>query len=80
MEPRALEAPKSRKTTREHWHLLLQINRIFDGPMVVLALIWLTILVLDLIQGLNSLLRQVSFSIWVIFIPDFCLELLIALE
>ena len=73
-----MQAPKSHNSTRERWHLLLQINRILDGPMVVLALIWLAILVLDLIQGLSPLFRQVSFAIWMLFIADFCLELFIA--
>ncbi|HEY4650752.1 MAG TPA: ion transporter, partial [Pontibacter sp.] len=47
-------------------------------PMVVLGIIWLILLVIELIRGLNPLLQHLSTLIWVIFILDFVIKFILA--
>lgn len=62
----------------ERWTLLEQINRLTDKPLVGLSFAWLALLVLDLTRGLGPFLQSVTYVIWVLFIADFVLELVIA--
>ncbi|MCC7451855.1 MAG: potassium channel family protein [Anaerolineae bacterium] len=63
---------------RERWVLLQHINAATDKPMIALAFVWLGLLILDFTRGLGPLLQTVSNVIWVIFILDFALEIVIA--
>lgn len=63
---------------RERWELLYTINEFTDKPMIVLAMIWLVLLILDFTSGLSPLLSQLTNVIWIIFILDFLLKFTIA--
>ncbi len=69
-EPAALE--------NERAELLRRIAGGLDTPMIVLGFIWLALLVVELIWGLNPLLQVSGTIIWIIFILDFVLEFTIA--
>ncbi|MGV3587589.1 MAG: ion transporter [Adhaeribacter sp.] len=58
--------------------LLYHLQDLLDGPMVVLGFIWLALLIIDLIKGLNPLLQAFSTLIWVLFILDFGLQFMLA--
>ncbi|MHB0939360.1 MAG: ion transporter [Armatimonadota bacterium] len=58
--------------------LLQQIVDRLELPMAVLGLVWLVLLIVDLVQGLNPLLSIATTVIWVIFILEFLMEFLIA--
>lgn len=60
------------------WELLRQIDESLDKPMIFLGLIWLVLIIIDLVTGLSGYLRIFSLLIWIIFIFDFALGLLIA--
>ncbi|MBA2649049.1 MAG: potassium channel protein [Legionella sp.] len=47
----------------------------FEFPLIILALLWLILLVLELVRGLNPALETLSFTIWIIFIIDFIVRL-----
>jgi voltage-gated potassium channel len=49
-----------------------------ERPMQVLGFIWLALLVLELTRGLSAALSLLSTAIWVVFIADFALRLVIA--
>jgi voltage-gated potassium channel len=49
-----------------------------ETPMLVLAFVWLALLVIELIHGANALFETLGTMIWVIFILDFALELILA--
>ena len=46
--------------------------------MIFLGFVWLVLLIIEFINGFNSVLELISTIIWVIFISDFVLKLLLA--
>ncbi|MGQ3890261.1 potassium channel family protein [Legionella sp. CNM-1927-20] len=50
----------------------------FELPLIVLALIWLILIIIELTLGLNKPLETFSFTIWLIFIFDFIVRLLLS--
>jgi len=69
-EVRALE--------RERYELLQRLEDWFDTPMLVLAFVWLALLIVELIRGESRLFEIIGTSIWVIFLIDFAVELILA--
>ena len=65
---------------QERNELLLRLQGLLEGPMVILGFIWLVLLIIDLTQGLSSFLQTISTLIWIIFILDFSLKLILAPE
>ncbi len=66
------------RETRERWRLLIQLESLLEGPMVILGFIWLALLIIELWRGLNPLLQGIVTAIWIIFIIDFLIKLVIA--
>lgn len=62
----------------ERTQLLNQIEELLELPMVILGFIWLVILIVELTSGSNPALQMISNIIWVIFIVDFVIKLVIA--
>lgn len=56
----------------------MRIDRILEGPMAVLGFVWLALLLVELTRGLTPALQFASVVIWVIFILDFLLKLVLA--
>lgn len=72
-------APEPRQQARlERWRLLRQLENMLELPTVVLGFAWLALLVVDLTSGLPPFWHGVSTAIWVLFIVDFGLKLLLA--
>lgn len=65
-------------TERERWELLEQIEDLTRTPIIILSFIWILIVVIELIQGVNRFFLGVSYVIWGIFILDFVLQFVIA--
>lgn len=63
---------------QEKKKLLLSIERLLEGPMIFLGFVWLVLLLVELIWGLTPPLEFLSLAIWVIFLFDFLLKLIIA--
>ena len=64
----------------ERHTLLQQLQDWLEIPMLVLAFIWLALMVVEIVWGLNPLVESVGYIIWVIFILDFILEFWLAPE
>jgi voltage-gated potassium channel len=62
----------------ERKKLLTSIEKFLEGPMIFLGFVWLVLLVIELIWGLNKALEYASLTIWVIFIVDFIIKLILA--
>ena len=62
----------------ERWVLLQKIDHLLETPTTVLAFIWLGLVILDFITGLNPLLRLLTYVIWALFILEFVIGLIIA--
>jgi voltage-gated potassium channel len=63
---------------RERSEILGRLEHWLEWPMIVLGLVWLALLVAELIWGISPLLETVSTVIWIIFIIDFGLKLILA--
>jgi voltage-gated potassium channel len=75
-EPRPAAPPAV--VRRERWRLLYQVTKFLDGPMTVLAFVWLGLLILDLTRGLSGVLSTLNTVIWALFVAHFLLEFVIA--
>lgn len=64
----------------ERKKLLRSVERILEGPMILLGFVWLILLVYELIWGINQTLEYVSLFIWGIFIIDFAITFSLAPE
>lgn len=49
-----------------------------EGPMIFLGFVWLVLLIVEFIWGLTPPLEQLTLTIWVVFILDFLVKLIIA--
>ena len=57
---------------------LQQLQDWLEKPMLVLSFIWLALLVVELVWGLNRALWMVGQAIWMVFIAEFALSLVVA--
>jgi voltage-gated potassium channel len=69
---------EKKKIKLERWRLLTQIKKIMDGPMIFLGFVWLILILMDFVKGLPPLLEKLSNIIWIIFIIDFIIALVLA--
>ncbi|MEX0742625.1 MAG: ion transporter [Phycisphaeraceae bacterium] len=63
---------------RQRWKLFYRLEATAERPMVVLALVWLILMIVEFTQGLGTTLLYISYGIWVIFILDFLLRFSLA--
>lgn len=63
---------------RERYELLHRLEGWLETPMLVLALVWLVLLVMELVRGETLLFYVLGTAIWVIFIIDFAVKLVLA--
>ncbi len=63
---------------RERREILQQIEEWLEMPLLVLSFGWTALLIIEFVWGLSPLLRGVSAAIWMAFIVDFGLRLLLA--
>jgi voltage-gated potassium channel len=67
-----------RRLRRERWALLASIIRLTEQPMIVLSFAWVVLVVVDLARGLTAPLLLATNAIWILFIVDFLIKLIIA--
>lgn len=70
--------PAADRLTAARGRLVRQLAALLDGPMTVLAFVWLGLLVVDLTRGLTGWLDVLNTVIWGVFVLHFAVELLIA--
>jgi voltage-gated potassium channel len=63
---------------RERRELLAQVEAWLETPLLVLGFAWLVLLVVELIWGLAPLLEAMGTAIWVAFVADFLLRLVLS--
>lgn len=72
-------SPKQQEEfSQNRYELLQQLEDFLDVPLAILGFAWLALLVADLVWGLTSALETLLVTIWIIFVADFLLELLLA--
>ncbi len=65
-------------TNSERWRAVIGMERWLSTPMALLSAVWLVIAVMDLTGNSNPLLDTIAIVIWVIFIADYLIRLVIA--
>lgn len=63
---------------RERFELLRRLEGWLETPMLVLAFVWLVLLVLELTRGESRLFSQLGTGIWIVFVVDFAVKLVLA--
>ncbi len=69
-----------RDIVNERKRLLKSVEKMLDGPMIFLGFVWLVLLVVELVWGINKILEYVAIGIWGIFIIDFLITFSLAPE
>ena len=64
--------------SQNRYELLQQLEDFLNLPMAILGFAWLALLVADLVWGLTPALETLFVTVWIIFVADFLLELLLA--
>ena len=72
------EAVDAELLKRERYELLQRLESWLETPMLVLAFVWLVLLVVELIRGESLLFYFLGTIIWVVFILDFAVKLVLA--
>lgn len=62
----------------QRWRLVLQLDRSLELPLALLGFAWLALLVLELVRGETPLASRATQAIWIVFIADFTVRLLLA--
>ncbi len=70
--------PHPRAVARERFALLRKIDGALEKPLIFLGILWLLLLVLQLVYGQNAWINDATIAVWVIFVVDFTIRLLIA--
>ena len=63
---------------RERSQLEITLERWLEWPMILLAVVWLVLLLIELIHGVSPEVERLGLLIWAIFIAEFVLRLTIA--
>lgn len=69
---------EEKKLDKERYQVLNRLNRMMEVPLLILGVVWLVLLVVELIWGLNANLIGVVNVIWFIFIADFIIKFILA--
>jgi voltage-gated potassium channel len=80
MQPKPLPAPPPPDDTlpEDRYETLRELEDWLEEPVEWLGLVWLGLLVVEFLWGLNPVLDALVYVIWAIFILEFALRLLLA--
>ena len=70
--------PVEEALEKERYELLRRLDSALETPMLVLALVWLALLVVELIWGESILFERIGTIIWIAFILNFAVEIVLA--
>ncbi len=73
-----LSLKQQEEFNQNRYELLQQLEVFLNLPMAILGFAWLALLLADLVWGLTPNLETLLGTIWIIFIADFLIELLLA--
>ncbi|MBD2258042.1 potassium channel family protein [Pseudanabaena sp. FACHB-2040] len=73
-----LDLSAQRALEQEQQGVLQQLEDWLEIPMLLLGFVWLALFIVEIIWGLSSFLEAASTTIWIIFILDFAIKIMIA--
>lgn len=68
----------SETSEEERLGALGQFQAWIEKPMFVLAFVWLILLIIEFVRGLNAVFQAIVTAIWVVFIAAFVLEFILS--
>lgn len=74
----AMQERTKQEVNNERRQILQQWEGWVETPLILLGLLWLVLLVIELRWGLSPILETIGTFIWIIFIIDFAVRLLIS--
>jgi voltage-gated potassium channel len=77
-DDRALDDEGEAALERERYAMLQNLEDLLETPMVLLAFVWLALLVVEFVWGETRPFAIIGTGIWVIFILDFGVKLILA--
>ncbi len=66
------------QTKRKRYRFFYRLEENLEIPMFILALVWLYLFIVELVQGLSSFQETLIYIIWGLFIFEFLLKLIVA--
>jgi voltage-gated potassium channel len=72
------DAPPQEQEESERYQALHQLEDWLETPVMILGALWLVLLVVELIWGLNPFLNTLVYLIWGVFVVDFIIRLFLA--
>ena len=69
---------ETKELESERLELLERVEDWFETPMVVLGFVWLALLIAEFVWGTSALFEGLGTLIWIVFILDFGLKLVLA--
>jgi voltage-gated potassium channel len=72
------EADDKQAQHSERWELLRTLDRVLEGPLIVLSFVWLAVLLAEFVVGTDVRFDVLVYAIWVVFIIEVAIELVIA--
>lgn len=76
--PNDLPPTNEEPQAQERWQALKTLESWLEGPVQWLGLIWLLLLIVEYIYGLNEVLTALVYLIWGVFLLDFIVRLYLA--
>lgn len=73
-----LEEIEDDEEQKERWRILAQLEEWLETPMLVLSFIWLSLVIVELIWTTSGVFELLGTLIWIIFIGEFLLRLVLA--
>lgn len=70
--------PNEEALEAERYEALRQLEEWLELPVLILGFVWLALLVIELIWGVNRLLEIIIYVIWGIFVLDFAVRFVLA--
>lgn len=65
-------------SARLRWRMLRRLEAHLELPMAVLAVVWLLLFVMEVVRGNTPLLTFLGTAVWIVFLCEFLVRLLIA--
>lgn len=65
-------------STEDRWNVLAELEEWLRLPMALLGLVWLLVVLAELVWGEHRALSLLGTMVWVVFIAEFALRLLLA--
>lgn len=72
--------PPAAYSVEERWNALRDLEEWLETPMKLLSFIWLLLVVVELVWGTSHLLEIFGTAIWIAFIVEFAIRLVLAPE